>query len=149
MAKKYKNYRRKVNSVESLTEAKPISDHTIKWLSEFWNSTMTKERTHVQRILYLLLYSNLEVIRVRAGWTCLRFVTYMIAAYTVFLLFNNYDALVSDHVVEIISAAVAVATFLGFVLWRVVTMSFDMLANAFYREYKLAKDSEKTDDNEQ
>ena len=73
----------------------------------------------------------------------------MIAAYTVFLLFNDYDALVSDHVVEIISAAVAVATFLGFVLWRVVTMSFDMLANAFYREYKLAKDSEKTDDNEQ
>lgn len=149
MAKKYKNYKRKVNSVESSTEAKPISEDTIKWLSEFWNSTMTKERTHVQRMLYLLLYSNLKVTRVRAGWTCWRFVTYMIAVYVVFLLFNTQYEFVSAHAVEIISAAVAVATFLGFVLRCVVTMSFDTLAAALYREYELSKGSENTDDNEQ
>lgn len=149
MAKKYKNYKRKVNSVESSTESKPLSDASIKWLSGFWNSTMTKERTHVQRMLYLLLYSNLKATSVRAGWMCLRLVTYMIAACAVFLLFNTHYELVSAHTVEIISAAVAVATFLGFVLWRVVTMSFDMLAAALYREYELTNDSEKTDDNEQ
>lgn len=149
MAKKYKNYKRKVSSVESSTEAKPISEDTVKWLSDFWNRTMTKERTHVQRMLYLLLYSNLEVTRVRAGWTFLRFVTYMIAAYAVFLLFNTQYEFVSTHAVEIISAAVAVATFLGFVLRCVVVMSLDILSNACYSEYKLAKDSEKTGDNEQ
>lgn len=150
MAKKYKNYKRKVNSVESSTEAKPISEDTVKWLSDFWNRTMTKERIHVQRMLYLLLYSNLKVTRVRAGWTCLQLVTYMIAAYAVFLLFNTQYEFVSAHTVEIISAAVAVATFLGFVLRCVVTMSFDMLANALFREYdELANNYEKTDDNEQ
>lgn len=149
MAKKYKNYKRKVNSVESSTEAKPISEDTIKWLSEFWNSTMTKERTHVQRMLYLLLYSNLKAIGVRVGWTCVLFVAAMIFVCSVGLLINNHYALVSEHAVEIISAAVAVATFLGFVLWRVVTMSFDMLAAALYREYELTTDSEKPDDNEQ
>lgn len=149
MARKYKNYKRKVNSVESSTEAKPISEDTVKWLSDFWNRTMTKERTHVQRMLYLLLYSNLKITRVRAGWMCLRLVTYMIAAYAVFLCFNDQYAFVSEHSVEIISAAVAVATFLGFVLRCVVTMSFDTLANVCYREYKLTDDSEKTDDNEQ
>lgn len=149
MAKKYKNYKRKVNSVESSTEAKPISEDTIKWLSDFWNRTMTKERTHVQRMLYLLLYSNLKVTRIRAGWTFWRFVTYMIAAYIVFLLFNTQYEFVSTHAVDIISAAVAVATFLGFVLRCVVTMSFDMLADALYREYELAKESENADANEQ
>ena len=148
MAKKYKNYRRKVNSVESSTETKPISDTTIKRLSEFWNRTMTRERIHVQRMLFLLLYSNLRVTRVRAGWACIRLVTSMMAAYTVCLLLNNRYELVSEHMVEIISAAVAVATFLGFVLWRVVTMSFDMLAAALYREYELANESENSDDNE-
>lgn len=149
MAKKYKNYKRKVSSVESSTEAKPISEDTIKWLSGFWNSTMTKERTHVQSMLYLLLYSNLKVTRVRAGWMCLRLVTYMIAAYAVFLLLNTQYEFVSAHTVEIISAAVAVATFLGFVLRCVVVMSFDTLASALYREYELTTDSEKPDDNEQ
>ena len=111
---------------------------------------MTKERTHVQRMLYLLLYSNLKATSVRAGWMCLRLVTYMIAVYAVFLLFNTHYELVSAHTVEIISAAVAVATFLGFVLRCVITMSFDMLANALFREYDaLAKNYEKTDDNEQ
>lgn len=148
MAKKYKNYRRKVNSVESSTETKPISDTTIKRLSEFWNRTMTRERIHVQRMLFLLLYSNLRVTRVRAGWACIRLVTAMMAAYTVCLLLNNRHELVSEHMVEIISAAVAVATFLGFVLWRVVTMSFDTLATALYREYELANESENSDDNE-
>lgn len=149
MAKKYKNYKRKVNSVESSTEAKPISEDTIKWLSEFWNSTMTKERTYVQRMLYLLLYSNLKVIGVRAGWTFVRLVTAMFLAYAVFLMLNNFYALVSAHAVEIISAAVAVAAFLGFVLRCVVTRSFDMLTTALYREYELSKESENTDDNEQ
>lgn len=149
MAKKYKNYKRKVNSVESSTEVKPISEDTIKWLSEFWNRTMTRERIHVQRMLYLLLYSNLKVTRIRAGWTFLRFVAYMIAAYIVFLLFNTQYEFVSVHAVEIISAAVAVATFLGFVLRCVVAMSFDMLASSVYREYELSKVSENTDDNEQ
>ena len=149
MAKKYKNYKRKVNSVEGSTETKPISDDTVKWLSEFWNRTMTKERTHVQSMLYLLLYSNMKVTGIRAGWACLRLVTAMPSVYLVFLLLNNHYGFVSDHSVEIISAAVAVATFLGFVLWRVVTMSFDMLANALYREYELTNDSEKTDNNEQ
>lgn len=149
MAKKYKNYKRKVNSVESSIETKPISDDTVKWLSEFWNRTMTKERTHVQSMLYLLLYSNMKVTGIRAGWTCVRFITAILSAYAVGLLLNNHCGLVSDHVVEIISASVAVATFLGFVLWRVVTMSFDMLANALYREYELTNDSEKADNNEQ
>jgi hypothetical protein len=149
MAKKYKNYKRKVNSVESSIETKPISDDTVKWLSEFWNRTMTKERTHVQSMLYLLLYSNMKVTGIRAGWTCMRFVMCMIAAYAVYLLLNNHYGFVADHVAEIISAAVAVATFLGFVLWRVVTMSFDVLANALYREYELTNDSEKADNNEQ
>lgn len=148
MAKKYKNYKRKVNSVESSTETKPISDTTIKRLSEFWNRTMTRERIHVQRMLYLLLCSNLRVTRVRAGWACIRLVTAMLAAYTVCLLINNRYELISEHMVEIISAAVAVATFLGFVLWRVVTVSFDMLAAASYREYELANESENSDDNE-
>lgn len=149
MAKKYKNYKRKVNSVENSTEAKPISEDTVKWLSDFWNRTMTRERTYVQCMLYLLLYSNLKVTRVRAGWTCWRLVTYMIAAYIVFLLFNTRYEFVSEHVAEIISAAVAVATFLGFVLRCVVVMSFDTLASALYREYELSKESEKSDDNEQ
>lgn len=149
MAKKYKNYKRKVNSVESSTEAKPISEDTIKWLSEFWNSTMTKERTQVQRMLYLLLYSNLKVIGVRAGWTCVRFITAILSVYAVGLLLNTQYEFVSAHAVEIISAAVSVATGLGFVLRRVVTMSFDMLADALYREYELSKESENTDDNEQ
>lgn len=146
MAKKYKNYKRKVNSVESSTETKPISDTTIKMISEFWNRTMTRERIHVQRMLYLLLYSNLRVTRVRAGWACIRLVTALISAYTVCLLLNNRYELVSEHMVEIISAAVAVATFLGFVLWRVVTMSFDMLATSVYREYELVKESENSGD---
>lgn len=149
MAKKYKNYKRKVNSVESSIEPKPISDDTVKWLSEFWNRTMTRERTHVQRMLYLLFYSNLKVTGIRAGWMFLRFVTYMIAAYIVFLLFNTQYEFVSVHAVEIISAAVAVATFLGFALRCVVVMSFDVLAAALYREYELTNDSENTDDNEQ
>ena len=149
MARKYKNYKRKVSSVESSTEAKPISEDTIKWLSDFWNRTMTRERTHVQRMLYLLLYSNLKAIGVRAGWTCVLFVSAMIFVCAVGLSINNHYALVSEHAVEIISAAVAVATFLGFVLWRVVTMSFDMLAAALYREYELTTDSEKADNNEQ
>lgn len=149
MARKYKNYKRKVSSVENSTEAKPISEDTIKWLSDFWNRTMTRERTHVQCMLYLLLYSNLKVTRVRAGWMCIRLVTYMLAAYAVFLCLNDQYAFVSEHAVEIISAAVAVATFLGFVLRCVVVMSFDTLASALYREYELTNESEKADDNEQ
>ncbi len=149
MARKYKNYKRKVNSVESSTEAKPISEDTVKWLSDFWNRTMTKERIHVQSMLYLLLYSNLKVTRVRACWMCIRLVTYMLAAYAVFLCLNDQYEFVSEHAVEIISAAVAVATFLGFVLRCVAVMSFDTLASALYREYELTNASEKPDDNEQ
>jgi hypothetical protein len=73
----------------------------------------------------------------------------MIAAYIVLLLFNTQYEFVPAHTVEIISAAVAVATFLGFVLRCVVTMALDMFADALYREHELAKEYENAGCNEQ